>query len=78
MVAEHQLLGMGLEKDLPLQVLDVVAADVVPDQRDGNDQRDEAPAVVVDEVRQLTPRGRVEMLLQMAGRVLEDVRVAPP
>jgi hypothetical protein len=76
---------MGLEKDLTLQVVDVLAANVVPDQgernnerdEERNNERDEALSIVVDELRQLSSRGGVQHLLHMASRVLEDVGVAP-
>jgi hypothetical protein len=55
---------MHLEEDPTLQVPNVVAANMVPDLRDGNDELDEAHAAVMD------ARGGVKRLLQMASREL--------
>jgi hypothetical protein len=63
---------MRFEEDLTLQVSNVLAANMVPDLRNGYDECDEAHAAVMD------ARGGVERLLQMASRELQDVGVAPP
>ena len=47
-IAEHELFGMRLEVQLTFKVLDVMHADVMPEERDGHDQRDELTPVVVD------------------------------
>jgi len=44
---------MRLEKYLPVQVVEGVATHVMPDQGDGDDERDEALAAVVNEFRRL-------------------------
>ena len=53
MVPKHQLDGVGVEEYLAFQVGHAVFADVVPDQRYGNDQRDPAVPVPVDHLDQL-------------------------
>ena len=50
MVPQHQLHWMGLEVDLPLEVLDLVCADVVAKERDRGDERDEPLAEVLDQL----------------------------
>src|SRR5687768_4919373 len=52
-VPEHQFLRMRCEIHLPVQICNFQAANVVPDQRDRDDERDPAEAIVVDELEQL-------------------------
>ena len=48
---------------------------MVPDERDRHDQRHEAVAVVLDERQQLRARVGVELVAEVAGDVLQHVRV---
>jgi hypothetical protein len=48
MIAEHELFGMRLEVQLADKVLDLMHTDVMPEERNGHDQRNEFSSVVVD------------------------------
>jgi hypothetical protein len=74
-VAEHELLGVRLQVDLPRQVFDPVEAHVVAKQRHGDDQGHEPVAVVLDQPEQLVPLLGGEDLLEVAQDVLEHVHV---
>ena len=78
-IPEHQLRRIGVEVDLPVEpVVGRVAADVVPQQRDRNDQRQQSTPVGFDDFEQLLLVVGVEMVLDEAHRVMEHVRVPPP
>ena len=47
MVAQHQFDGVGRKEDLPLEVGDAVLADIVGDQGDGYDERDQILPVMM-------------------------------
>jgi hypothetical protein len=47
-IPKHQLLRMRLEVQLLGKVLDLMNADVMPEQRDGHDERNELTPVVFD------------------------------
>ncbi len=74
-IAEHQLLRVWLEIQLAGEVGHVVDADVVPQQRDRDDERHEAGAVVLDGGKQLGFGRAVETILEVPNHVLKDVRV---
>ena len=74
MIAEHQFRRVRREVDLPGEVPHVVDADVVSHQRDGYHERHESEAIVLDRGQQFGARCRVEHLLEVAGRVLQDER----
>ena len=57
MISEHELPRVRFEEYLTVQVVDVVAAGVVSDERDGNDEWHEPLAIVVDQIRQFGARG---------------------
>jgi hypothetical protein len=76
-ISEHEFSRVRLEKYLPVQVVDVVTASVVSKERDGDDERHQSLAIIVNELLELSTRGRVEALLQVARGVLQHVGVAP-
>ena len=76
MIAQHQLPGVGLEIVLAIQGLDVEAASVVADQRDGHAPGNQPAAIRADEAGEFTPGEGVEALVQLAGGVLENGGVA--
>ena len=66
---------MWLEIQLAGEVGHVVHADIVPQQRDRDDEGHEAGAVVLDGGKQLGFRRAVETVLEIPNHVLKDVRV---
>ena len=62
MISEHELPRVWFEEYLPIQVVDVVATGVVSDECDGNDERHQSLAVVVDQVGQLGASAGVQAL----------------
>ena len=78
MVAQHQLLRMGLEIDLARQVLDPQAPDVVADHGDGNDEGNQLRPIVLDQTRELGSRLRLEPFPEVTDAVLQHVHVSPP
>jgi len=59
-IAQHELFRTRLEIRLISQILDVVLPDIMPDQSDWGDERDQAPAIIANHLNQfLALRGAV-------------------
>src|SRR6185503_9275192 len=68
-IAEHELLRMGVEVDLVADVGEVEPGHVVVDERDRNDQGDQASRVVLDEAEKLPLLAGREPVLEEAQEV---------
>ena len=73
MIPEHQLLGMRGKKNLPHQILDLVLTNVVPQERDGHNQRNQASPVLVHNLGEFHPRWGIQVFLQVPSRMLQNV-----
>ena len=72
-VAEHQLDRVGVEEHLPLEVGDPVFTDVVADQGDRDNQRDELLPVPGDHLEEFLLLVGGENLLEVPHHVEEHV-----
>src|SRR3954471_21151328 len=77
MVAEHQLARMRLKISLAGEVGDTVHPDVVREECNGHDERQEASPVLIDAVGKFLARCRVEPLLEMSGHMHQHVGMPP-
>jgi hypothetical protein len=55
-VSQPEFFGMGFQARLPAPISDIVWADVVPDQRDRNDNGNKPTTIVPEQRRQLLAR----------------------
>src|SRR6188472_3454 len=76
-VAQHEIARIRVEVDLPGEVVDSMNADVVPQERERNDERHDASPVLFNRVKELAFRVGVEELLQVPHHVHEDVGMPP-
>src|SRR5215203_5541860 len=72
-IPQHELPWVRLEVPLPCQIRHVVDADVMPEERDRDDERNEAEAVVLDRRLQFGARGRIQQLFEVPGHMLQDI-----
>src|SRR3954468_2096753 len=67
MIAQHQLARMRLKIGLAGEVSDTVHPDVVRQQCNGHNERQEPSPILIDAVRKFLAGCRVEPLLEMSG-----------
>ena len=61
---------------LPIATVGPMAVDVVAKQGEGDDQRDQLPAVILQDAFQFTTIGGVPALAEESGQGLEDIEIA--
>jgi ABC-type iron transport system FetAB permease component len=76
MVSQHELFGVRFQVDLPAEIGNVEAANVVSDECEGNNERYQAATVVLNQPKQFAPRNVIQVGSKVAGDVLEDVGLA--
>lgn len=53
MVPQHEFLGVWLQVNLAAQVGNIKSADIMPNHRDGDNERHESAAIIVNDVQEL-------------------------
>ena len=75
MISQQQFARMWIEVRLAGEIRHAMHANVVPQERHGNDKRNEAATILLDAIEQLVPGLHVHDFLQVAGHVHQYVRV---
>src|SRR3954469_6313911 len=73
MIAEHQLARMRLKISLAGEIGDTVQPDMMRQECNGHDERQEASPILIDAVRKFLAGCRVEPLLEMSGHMHQHV-----
>src|SRR5690349_13570309 len=78
LVQKVQFVRMRLQVDLVFQVFNIQFSYVMPDQRDRHNQRKLIAAIPINQIRNFRPVIRRQLLAEIAGKMLQHVRVISP